>query len=96
MRGMQVMDIQAQPSQGFFLKGKLVDENVWPCADRDGQQSAGCVWSGAEFTPPVCKERLRWSKEAADNGQRQHILWDAGSAWGELIHSVVMAGGVAC
>lgn len=29
----------------------------------------------------------------ADNGQWQHILWDAGSALAELTHTVATAGG---
>lgn len=67
-------------SQGFFLKGKLVekksglvlteiDKNLWAVF---GQEQS--------LVRPLCTERLRWSKAMADNGQRQHILQDAGSA----------------
>lgn len=34
----------------FFSQGQIGGKNVWPCADRDGQESMGCVWPGAEFS----------------------------------------------
>ena len=43
------MDIQAE-SGIFFSQGQTGGKNVWPCADRDGQESMGRVWSGAEFS----------------------------------------------
>lgn len=49
-------------------------KSVWPSADRDRQESVGCVWSGQSLVWTLCKkERLRWSKEMAGNGQRRHI-----------------------
>lgn len=54
---MRSMDIQAE--SGVFLKGKLVEENVWPCADRDRQDSMGYVWSGAECSPNSVQRKIK-------------------------------------
>lgn len=87
---MRSMDIQA----GIFPQGQTggkkmsglalteIDKNLWPVFG----QEQNLVWT-------LCKERWRCSKEMADNGQWQHILQDAGSAWAELIHTVTTAQG---
>lgn len=48
-------------SQGFFLKGNWVREkkNVWPWAYRDGQDSVGCVWSGAKLSPGSMQRQIK-------------------------------------
>lgn len=46
-------------SQGFFLKGKLVEKTVWPCADRDRHESMGTVWSGAEYGPNIVQRKIK-------------------------------------
>lgn len=60
------MEIQAE-SGIFFPKGKLVEKNVSPCADRDRQESMGCVWPGSEFSPDSVQRKIKVD-EMAHNG----------------------------
>lgn len=46
-------------SQEFFLKGKLVEKNVWPSADRDRQEPMAFVWSRAEFSPNIVHRKIK-------------------------------------
>lgn len=79
-------------SLGFFLKAKWVekrsdlmlteiDNTLWPVF---GQEQSS-DWTSH-------KDRLRWLKRKSRQ-RTADILWDAGSAWTELIHTVATAGG---
>ncbi len=84
----RVRDFSSRANWWKKLSGLVlteIDMNLWALF---GQEQS--------MVRTLCKERLRWSKEMADNGQRRHILRDAGSAWAELIHTIAMAGRAAC
>lgn len=34
-------------------------KNVWPCADRDRQESVACVWSGAELSLNIMQIKIK-------------------------------------
>lgn len=53
------MDTQAESR--IFSQGQLGErkKNVWPWAYRDGQDSVGCVWSGAKLSPGSLQRQIK-------------------------------------
>lgn len=43
----------------FSSRAQWWIKNVWPCADRDGQESVACVWSEAEFSLNIVQIKIK-------------------------------------
>lgn len=92
---MWAMDIQAE--SGIFSQGQTDGKKMFGLVLTEIDRNLWAVFVQEQsLVRAACKERLRWSKETADNRRWRHIRCTAGSAWAELIHTIATAWWAAC
>ncbi|KAI9534269.1 hypothetical protein NQZ68_014677, partial [Dissostichus eleginoides] len=73
------MDIQAESGVSLQKRTGGRKEKTSGLVPTDIDKNLSCVWLGAEFSPNIVQRKI---KVMEDNGQRRHIMQDAGSAPG--------------